>query len=475
MLKCLCKYTLKAFVGTKQGLQSYGQRMRVQVLLVVILSFCAKIDTSNAQSISTETLSSPASLDECIRYALNHQTGIQQSRLDEQIVERTIRSRLADWYPQLNFNYSLQHYLQLPVLILPDFTNPNGPRREVRTGVQNSSTGAFSLNQTLFNRDVLLANRTARDVQLQAEQATTNAKINVAVEVSKAFYDVLLTRQQQEVLAAQIERLNRNLKDALNQFRGGIVDKTDYKRATIGLNNAQAQLRQARELALAREAILKNRMGYPVDQPLAITYDSTRLDAVARLDTTQLVSFQNRIEYQLLQTRRQLLRSEVDYAKWSLLPTVSAFLNYNLVFQNQEFSQLYSRSFPNSLFGLNLSYPIYQGGKRRQNIRIAELELERSEWDVIGLRNTIAAEYTQAMAQYRADWVEYQALKENVELAREVYDVIQLQYKSGVKTYLDVVIAQTDLRTAELNYSNALYRVISSKLDVEKAMGAISY
>ncbi len=29
----------------------------------------------------------------------------------------------------------------------------------------------------------------------------------------------------------------------------------------------------------------------------------------------------------------------------------------------------------------------------------------------------------------------YMALKENLALAREVYDVIQLQYRSGIKTY----------------------------------------
>lgn len=449
--------------------------MRVQLLLFIFLTVGGGFPgVTNAQSLPSETLTTPVTLEECIQYAISHQADIRQAQLNEQIVDRTIKSRLADWYPQLNLNFSIQHYLQLPVLILPDFTNPNGPRREVRTGVQNSSTGAFSLNQTLFNRDVLLANRTARDVLMQASQITNSTKIDVTVQVSKAFYDLLLTRQQQDVLTAQIDRLSRNLKDALNQFRSGIVDKTDYKRATIALNNAQAQLRQAREQAVAREAVLKNLMGYPVGEKLTITYDSTRLENAALLDTTQLVSYQNRIEYQLLQTQRSLLRSEIDYARWSLLPTVSAFLNYNLVYQNQEFSKLYSRSFPNSLFGVTLSYPIYQGGKRRQNIRIAELQLDRSDWEMTGLRNAISAEYTQALAQYQADWVEYQTLKENVELANEVYEVIQLQYKSGVKTYLDVVIAQTDLRTAELNYSNALYRVISSKLDVEKALGLIA-
>ena len=447
--------------------------MRLLLILCSIWLFSSKTHSVQAQNNTSDTLSAAATLEECIQYALAHQVDIRQAQLDEQITDRAIKSRLADWYPQVNFNYNIQHYLQLPVLLFPDLNNPTGPRREIRTGVANSSTAAFTLNQTIFNRDVLLANRTAREVLNQAVQNTANLKINVTVDVSKAFYDLLLTRQQQGILDAQIERSARNLKDALNQFKSGIVDKTDYQRATIALNNAKAQLKQAQEQAVAREAVLKNRMGYPVEKPLNITYDSTRLEIAAQLDTTQVVNFQNRIEYQRLQTQRNLLRAEIDYARWSFLPTASFFMNYNLLYQNQEFAQLYSRAFPNSLFGVTLSLPLYQGGKRLQNIRIAELQFERSDWDLTGLRNDINTEFTQALSQYKSDWINYQTLLENVGLAREVYDVIQLQYKSGVKTYLDVVIAQTDLRTAEFNYSNALYQVISSKLDVERALGSI--
>jgi outer membrane protein TolC len=449
--------------------------MKVITLLVGICFLWSGFQVAQGQTSAADTLANTITLEECVQYALNHQTDIRQSQIDRQITDGQIKSKLADWYPQLNLNYSLQHYLQLPVLILPDFTNPNGPRREVRTGVQNSSTAALNLNQTLFNRDVLLANRTSHDIMRQASQNITSTKIDVTVGVSKAFYDLLLTRQQQDVLAVQIERLERNLKDAVNQFNSGIVDKTDYKRATIALNNAKAQLRQAQEQSKAKEAFLKFQMGYPAGRPLTVQFDASQLEADARLDTTQSVVLANRIEFQLLQTQRNLLLAEVDYNKWGLLPTVSAFLNYNLVYQNQEFGKIYSRSFPNSLFGVTLGYPIYQGGKRRQNIKIAELQLERSNWDVVGLKNSITTEYTQALAQYRGNWEVYLALKENVELAREVYDIIQLQYKSGVKTYLDVIITQTDLRASELNYTNALYQVISSKLDVEKALGLITF
>ena len=78
------------------------------------------------------------------------------------------------------------------------------------------------------------------------------------------------------------------------------------------------------------------------------------------------------------------------------------------------------------------------------------------------------------MANYKANLANCLAVKENVDLAKEVYNVIQLQYRSGVKTYLEVITAETDLRTAQLNYFDALYGVLSSKIDVEKSLGTIN-
>jgi len=66
-------------------------------------------------------------------------------------------------------------------------------------------------------------------------------------------------------------------------------------------------------------------------------------------------------------------------------------------------------------------------------------------------------------------------LKDNLLLAQEVYNTIQLQYKSGIKNYLEVITAETDLRSAQVNYTNALYQVLSAKIDLEQALGLISY
>jgi outer membrane protein len=443
----------------------------VSIIILLLMLYPALL---YSQAI-IDTTSQPATLEHCIRYGLEHQPQIRVAQIDEEITETTIKNKLADWYPQLNLNANLQHFLQMPVSIFPDLTDPAGPKREIQTGVRNISTPQLALTQTIFNRDVLLASRTAKDVRQQARQLTTASKIDVTAAIAKAFYDVLLSQQQIQVLDATITRLDRSLKDAFYQYQSGVADKTDYKRATISLNNAKADRKAAQEQLIARYAYLKQQMGYPPEQSLKISYDTTRMEKEIALDTLQKVRYENRIEYQQLQTQQRLLQANVKYNQWSYIPSFSAFGTYNLVYQNDQFSKLYNQSYPNSLIGIQLAWPLFQGGKRMLNIRQANLQLKRSEMEMADLKNNINTQYSQAMAAYKSNLNDYYAQQQNLELASDVYNTLQLQYKAGVKTYLEVIIAETDLHTTQLNYYNSLYQLLSSKIDVEKALGTLQY
>lgn len=438
------------------------------ILFIALMS--AYSGTVFAQK-TTDSLARQAYLPDCIQYALGHQPIVRQSVIDQEIAERTVQSSLAAWYPQIGAGYNILHYLKLPVTLIPDATT--GERRPVALGAQNTSTASFSLTQSVFSRDLLLASRTADTYRAQATQNTVRNKIDVVINVSKAFYDVILTQRQVEILSEDIVRLQRSLQDATNQYQGGIVDKTDPQRARIALNNSRAQQKQYRDLVGAKVQTLKQLMGYPPNTNLNLTYDTLQLANEVMMDTTLLVNPQSRIEYQLLQTQGRLLEANVRYNRWAYLPTVSANANYNLLFQNNFFGQLYNQTFPNSLIGLSVALPIFQGGRRIQQTKIAELQVQRLNWDLAALTSAVDAEYAQALANYKGNLANYLALRENQLLAEDVYRIINLQYRSGIKTYLDVTIAEADLRTARLNVFNALYQVLISKLDVQRALGAI--
>jgi outer membrane protein TolC len=66
-------------------------------------------------------------------------------------------------------------------------------------------------------------------------------------------------------------------------------------------------------------------------------------------------------------------------------------------------------------------------------------------------------------------------LQENVTLSKKVFGIVNLQYKQGIVPYLNVITADANLINSEISYLNALFEVLSSKIDLKKAMGDISY
>src|SRR5512140_752200 len=213
--------------------------MKWRVVLFIALLAIARPVRSQTD-ILPDTVIQHGTLENCVRYALVHQPLVRQSVLDEEITNREIWVHLADWFPQVNLSANAQHFYKLPTSVFQG--NPTS------VGLPNTSTASFSLTQTLFNRDVLLASSTAHALREMSRSRTASARIDVVVNVSKAFYATLLTREEIEILNGDIHRLQQSSKDAYNQYKSGIVDNTDYKRATISLNNVLVQRKQAEEL-----------------------------------------------------------------------------------------------------------------------------------------------------------------------------------------------------------------------------------
>jgi outer membrane protein len=184
--------------------------MKVMYRCIGVTSLLILVHLAKAQA-PRDSLASSASLKQCIQYAIAHQPLVQQALIDQKIVESTIKSKLADWYPQVSFAYNLQNNFQLP--------SANFAGSVVHTGSYNTSTAGIQATQNIFNRDVLLASHTAQDVRTQAKQLTEADKIAITVSVTQAFYAVLLNEKQIALTEEDILRLRQSLKNAYAQYQ----------------------------------------------------------------------------------------------------------------------------------------------------------------------------------------------------------------------------------------------------------------
>ena len=433
----------------------------------------------NSQDTGKNSPGQYLALQQCIDYAMTHQPGVNKALINVSIAKETNGVNLSGWLPQATASGDLIHYLQTSNssnITTSGAATPNGTSTAATKGQStNTFIPGVSVSQAIFSPSLLYAYKSAPLYLKQAQQVTDSTKIFLVSSVSKAFYNVLLTLEQINVLKEDTTRLGKNLRDAYHQYKGGIVDETDYEQAAISLNNSKAQLKQANENVVPQYASLKQLMGYPPEKEFNVSFDTVQMMKGIYIDTAQQLQYEKRIEFQELQTNKALQTQLVNYYHTSFLPTLSAFYNANLAFQNNRFSNLLSNSYPSQLIGLSFSIPIFTGFSRTHNLQKAKLQQQLISWDETDIKLQINKEYKTALANYKSNFYNLQLLQKNVALAKRVYFVVTLQYKQGIVPYLNVITAESNLITSETSYLNALFQLLSSKIDLEKSMGIISY
>lgn len=451
-----------------------GEKRNTSTCVFLLFAFLLSLPmTGSTQAPVTGNDSIQAfTLDQCIDYALQHQPAAQQALININIAKTSNAISMAGWYPQVNLTGGVSHYLQLPTTFVNSAAT--GGTIPQKTGIVNTAIPAVSVTQTIFNPSLIYAVKSAPLYIKQAEQINDSTKIDIVANVSKSFYNLLLTLQQIDVLKEDTTRLGKTLHDAYHQYIAGIVDETDYEQATITLNNSLAQLRQANENVRPQYSILKQAIGYDPEKQFNVVFDTLQMMKQVVFDTTLPLQYTKRIEYQALQTTKGLQKQLTNYYQRAYIPTVSAFYNYDYEFQNADFSKLFNQAYPYSNIGIQFTMPIFTGFARVKNVQKAKLIESLSDWTEINLKAQIYSEYTSALANYKSTYYNMNMLKDNRALAKRVYRVVMLQYSQGVVPYLNVITAESNLITAEIGYINSLYQLLSGKIDLEKSMGLLT-
>lgn len=413
-------------------------------------------------------------LDDLIQIAYQNQPVLRMTMIEREIIDNNVKSSLSGWLPQAGLEADYFRYFEQPVAIFPDFNNPgSGNVQEVRTGVPFNSNLNFFVNQSIVNNDLFRAKGQANYLRASAEQNLELVKIDLNVNTSKAFFEALLSQEEIRIREEDIQRQERQLKDARSLYEAGITDNIDYKRARIALQNSRSALFQAREQYQVSMARLKELAGISGAAQIELDYELNELIEQVQLDTLEGVDYGKRYESRYLMSQKSIQEAELAFSRRTFLPNIDAFFNYNIIYQTLDGSQLFNTAFPNSLAGFRMAFPIFQGGRRNYEIRAADLQLKQLEVAQEELQLQINREHQEALSAYKAYLYEWKIQEEIKDTAEEIYNTISLQYEEGVKNFLEVIQAETDLRTSRINYINALFRLMASKMDLLKARGEV--
>ena len=426
-----------------------------------------------------DSISYNLSLKEAIDYAQIHQSAILNARLDQEIAKNTVRQTIGIGLPQISGNANFQDFIKVPTNLLPgEFFGQPGTQVPVQFGVKYQSLVGLDLNQLIFDGSYIVGLQAAKTYKELSNKNLQRNRIETAVAVSKAYYSVLVSNAQLQLLDANISRLKKSLNDTEALFKNGFVEKIDVDRLRVLNNNLETERENVIGLLALNVNLLKFQMGMPIQVPLTL---SDTIDSLQGLEQTALTTdvdtnaYQTRIEYSLLETQKRVNQFDLRRYKSQYLPSLSAFANSSQSFQSNTFSMLFNQNFPSTVVGLRLSVPLISGGQKLYQVRNARLQVQKTDNDLVNLRNGINLEISQAQTTYLNGVRSLDNQNRNMELATEVLRVSKIKYEQGVGSSLEVTTAETSLKEAQNNYITALYDLLINKINLDRASGKIIY
>jgi outer membrane protein len=338
-----------------------------------------------------------------------------------------------------------------------------------------TGTLGLSASQILFSSDYIVALQTAKTYLEFAKQGITVSEAQTKTNVSKSYYMVLVSKEKQKLLEANIAKLKKS-KDELSAYnKQGFVEKIDLDRLEVAFNNLETELEKVKRLINLSEASLKFTMSYDLQQAIVLSDSIVNVSGVSPIAYAK-PDYNSRPEYALAQKGQVLNRLALKREEYSVLPTVAAYSQLNWTNYNGLLSDEFYKGFHWNrqwVIGASISMPLFSGGQKYYSQKMAKLKLLKTGQDIKTLENAINIETQSAVVNYNNAILSIQSQKKNMDLANEILRVAQIKYTNGSGSNLEVLNAQTSLREAQINYTDALYAYYNAKIDYEKATGTL--
>ena len=458
------------------------------LLLFVLLASAPVWAHAQARDVRTGAPSDTLrlSIEEAVTRAvrLSDETRLAAAQLD--LTEAQITTARAAGLPQLRLNGTYTQVIE-------------NARAKIVGSVFGQSftynTNA-NLSQTLFQGGRIFAGtRAASDVRQSARYDQAEVRARVSVDIQRAYFQALLTDRLYDIQVRNLALADDRLKQVERLESGGRAARYDVLRARVERTNQEPGLIQARSDRELAVLAVKRILNLPIDQPLVLTsaLDPDVLQAfvmtVANDSSRDPVRASVRSAEALVEARGEGIR----VARADLMPTVSAFFQtgYLALPSNNGVPTVWGQAsnslcpagsaatricqnngwFPDRNFGLQISWPLFDGLRAKGNIDLAQAQRRVAELQLSQEREQVQIERAEARAEFARARSAYEAQRDNAREAEEAYRLAALRFERGLDTQLEASAVQLQLLIAQTNEARSIFDLYIAAADLARARG----
>jgi outer membrane protein TolC len=169
------------------------------------------------------------------------------------------------------------------------------------------------------------------------------------------------------------------------------------------------------------------------------------------------------------------MKSNVSISKAERLPKVFLVGAYQIQAQadNRNFGEY--RWPKTSFVGLQANIPIFSGGRTHSKIRQSNIQLQRSEIELLDASEKARTEIFSLESNLREYTQRVAIHKRTIEAAELNYRIVNDRYRNGLSSRLELTDAELALTEAKLHQLQNIFNVKVAKLQLDKASGSLIY
>jgi len=389
-------------------------------------------------------------LTKTVKEALTHNFQLKQQALLVDIKKRQLMNSTSQLWPELSASLSSS--------------------RRKSTTISSSSSLSLDARYEIDLWGKLSANEQKANLEWLSQQASfEQAQQQLVVNTVIAWYNAVSAEKQLLLNQQRSDNTQQNLAIIESGYKQGLNSSLDVYLTRNELNSALARVAQQQQNVLTAKRRLQSLLGVYPDAKILLSANLVNLSGAMLLQTPAKIIQRKPA---LRASWYQLLASDAQLAFTHKQRFPSFSLSASLSDDQQQLSDLLSgSSLAWSLLG-NISAPIFQAGRLKNNEEVARLTLRQQEQNYLDtvfqtfsdIENGITAEISlqkQAQLQLQAG-----------ENAKAAYKLSFDQYQQGLVNYSTVLDAQNRWFDAQSSVIDIKNKLITNRVNLNLAIGS---
>jgi outer membrane protein len=405
-------------------------------------------------------------MQECIDYAMANNITLQKSKLQKQSATEDLKGSKAALLPTLNASTNQSVGYQ-PWKDSGVSTVTNGM---VNTKVDKSYyNGSYAVNAqwTVWN-----GNRNTNTIKLnkisedEAELQSKETANSIQERIAQLYTQILYLAENVKVNEQMLETAKKNEERGQEMVNVGKMSKADLAQLSAQRATDEYNIVETRSQLLNYKLQLK--------QLLEIT-DETDFDvAIPEISDTMVLkevpTLQGVYEQALL-NRPEIERSKLaikssdvnlSVAKAGWLPTISmtgSFGTSTNSLNSNGWGKQMKTNF-DAMAGVSVSLPIYDGRSTKTSVNKAKIQQLSAQLDLLDQQKTLYSTIQEYWLNAQTNQQKYKAASATVESEQLSYNLLQEQFRLGLKNIVELMTGKDNLLSAQQNQLQSKYQTI---------------